>query len=141
MTLASYQVWVAGQEPAEPTTVMATSRGRAKAEYHRDIGDCWPDLPFTRLRCRKVFGRDSRLAERVAALGVSRGLAGATLGGLVECLEARDEAGQPARGRIVGTNASANFDVLFESGKHTGLRLNCHPDYLRLAEEPERLAA
>lgn len=35
-------------------TIRATTRGKAKLHYWRGIREAWPDIPFTRIRCRSL---------------------------------------------------------------------------------------
>ena len=113
----AFEVWVHGTD--WKTTVNARTAGKAKRDYHLDVIDAWPDVPYTAMRCRKLGPpQTSREFERNARY---RGLPQVKCGDRVWC--------GTAVGRIVGHNDSANFDVLFDddSPKYAGLRLNVHP--------------
>lgn len=101
-------------------TVNAHTRGQAKSWYYHEVLDAYPDLPWTAIRARKA-GRP-RTSPDFARNARYRGWAGVQCGQRV--LVGR------ARGVIVGHNASANFEVLFDrdSPQYAGLRLSCHPD-------------
>lgn len=100
-------------------TINARTRGKAKSAYHLDLSDPWPNIPFTALRCRKIG--PTYTSKAFVQNARYRGLPGARCGQRVKVGD--------AYGSIVGHNASANFDVLFdEGGKYGGLTLNCHPD-------------
>lgn len=107
-----------------PKTINARKRSQAKAQYFRDLRDAWPDIPFTALRCRKL-GR-AHTSERFKQNALYRGLPS------VECGQ-RVKVGA-SQGFIVGHNASANFDVLFDDddARWAGLTLNVHPSELVL---------
>ena len=120
--LFAWEVSVKGTEWTK--IVNARTRGRAKRDYHLDVRDAWPDVPYTAMRCRKIgaphtsesFKRNARYREMPA----------------VRCGQ-RVKVGE-ARGVIAGHNDSANFDVLFDddSPKYAGLTLNCHPSGIEL---------
>lgn len=114
----SFEVSVKGTDWTR--TVNARTAGQAKSEYHRDLCDPWPDIPFTAIRCRKIG--EPHTSERFNHNARYRGMPDVKCGQRVKVGE--------ARGVIVGHNSSANFDVLFDgdSPKYAGLRLNCHPD-------------
>jgi hypothetical protein len=122
----AYEVSVVGRDWSQ--VVNASTRGRAKKEYHRDLLDSWPDIPFTALRARKLGPAQSssafiRCAEyRGVSLRCGQAVA-------VHC-----GPGVLGRGVVVGHNASANFDVLFDadSPRHAGLRLNVHPSEIEV---------
>lgn len=99
--------------------INAHSAGQAKADYWRDVRECW-DVPFTAMRCRKLGKPETSSAFIRNA--VYRGLPDVRCGQRVNVGN--------ATGVIVGHNSSANFDVLFDtdSPRFAGLRLNVHPD-------------
>jgi hypothetical protein len=100
-------------------TVNARTSGQAKRDYHLDVIDAWPEVPFTAMRCRKLG--PPQTSERFVHNAQYRGLPD------VKCGQ-RVMVGN-ASGVIVGHNSSANFDVLFEEdSKYPGMKLNCHPD-------------
>lgn len=105
------------------TIYNASSRGKALVQYLLDVRDCWPDVQFTDLRARKVGGPHT--SEQFIRNARYRGLPKVRCGQRVKVGE--------AYGAIVGHNACANFDVLFdEGGKHSGLTLNVHPSGMEL---------
>ena len=99
--------------------IHATSPGKAKREYWRDIHESWEDVPFTAIRVRVVGPPQTSDAFRRTA--EYRGVPFARVGMAVKVGE--------WNGRIIGNNASANFDILFDDGPHAGLTLNCHPNW------------
>lgn len=123
VSVYAFEVTVAGK-PEWGQTINASSAGKAKSEYHQLLLDCYPEVPFTALRCRMVGApKSSREFVRCAAY---RGLPAVRCGQKVKV--------GAATGVIVGHNASANFDVLFDeaSPKYAGLRLNVHPSSLEV---------
>ena len=105
--------------PEWATVINAPSAGKAKVEYFRDLHDAWDCYKFTDVRCRKIGApHTSDQFKRTAAY---RGLPGLRCGARVkvgECL-----------GTVVGSNCSANFDVLFDADapRYGGMTLNVHP--------------
>lgn len=99
--------------------VNARTSGQAKRDYHLDVRDAWPDVPYTAMRCRKIGAPHT--SERFKHNARYRGMPEVQCGQRVKVGE--------ARGVIVGHNESANFDVLFDadSPKYANLKLNCHP--------------
>ncbi len=122
----SYEIFVAGK-PEWARTINARSLGQAKSEYWRELIDAWPDIPFTDIRGRKVGHPTTDFRFRCTAQ--FRGIPGVQCGDRV--LVGDD------LGTIVGSNASANFDVLFDldSPKYPGLRLNVHPRSITIQEK------
>jgi hypothetical protein len=123
VSVFAFEVSVAGTDWRR--VINARTSGQAKYLYHLDILDPYPDLPFTSLRCRKV-GRPESSRDFIRNAEY-RGLPKARCGDPVRV--------GSATGVIVGHNASANFDVLFDddSPKYAGLRLAVHPDELEAA--------
>jgi hypothetical protein len=98
--------------------INTTTRGKAKSEYFRDLKESW-DIPFKDIRVRKL-GCPVQ-TDGFLHTAKYRGVADvAKIGGKVKV--------NGSIGYIVGNNASANFDVLFEDGPYKGLTLNCHPN-------------
>jgi hypothetical protein len=106
--------------------VNAHTRGKAKREMWLSVTDCYPDVPFTAMRARKrgvpVTTDDFRRTANY------RGRPAVRCGDRVTCRGG-------GRGVVVGSNSSANFDVLFDldSPLYAGQRLNCHPYDLTFA--------
>lgn len=100
--------------------INARTRGRAKYQYHRDVTDAWPDVPFTAIRARKIG--EAHTSPDFIRNAQYRGLPAVRCGQRVTVGN--------ARGLIVGHNSSANFDVLFDddSPRYAGETLNCHPN-------------
>lgn len=107
------------------TMINARNRGSAKAEYWRDVRECW-DVPFTAMRARKIG--EPYTSEGFIRNAAYRGLPNAHCGQRVMV--------GSASGVIVGHNSSANFDVLFDddSPRFAGMRLNVHPDDCKLVD-------
>jgi len=106
--------------PESGYSINALSAGKAKSAYHADIKDSYPNLPYTAIKSRKE-GLASTSAE-FKSMAEYRNIPFAKCG-----MAVRFQNG--ATGLIAGHNASANLDVLFTSGEHTGLILNCHPHH------------
>lgn len=104
--------------------VNARTSGQAKRDYHLDVRDAWPDVPYTAMRCRKIGAPHT--SERFEHNARYRGMLDVKCGQRVKVGE--------ARGVIAGHNESANFDVLFDddSPKYAGMKLNCHPSSVEL---------
>jgi hypothetical protein len=116
--LRAFEVGVKGTDWTR--TVHALTAGKAKADYLRDVSEPWPDVKFTDITCRCLGGPVTDDGFRKTA--TYRGVPFAKIG-------MRVEVGGDA-GQIAGNNSSANFDVLFTAGKHKGLTLNCHPNWM-----------
>lgn len=120
--LSAYEVSVKGTDWTQ--IVNARTAGKAKREYHLQVVDAWPDVPYTAMRCHKIGAPQTTEAFRRNA--AYRGMPDVRCGQRVTVGE--------ARGAIVGHNASANFDVLFDddSPKYAGMKLNVHPESITL---------
>jgi hypothetical protein len=116
-----FLVSVAGTEWAE--YVNERTAGRAKVRYWRRVIDAWPDVPFTKMRARRVGAPHT--SEQFKRNARYRGLPELTCG---DCVRVGD-----AHGVIVDHDASANFVVLFDedSPKYAGSTLSVHPSELR----------
>lgn len=113
----AFEVSVTGTDWTQ--IVNARTPGKAKREYHRQVIDAWPDVPYTAMRCRKLGG--PRTSERFRHNARYRGMPD------VECGQRVTVNGNA--GTIVGHNESANFNVLFDDDaeKYAGMTLNVHP--------------
>ncbi len=111
----------------EHTYINAASPGKAKLQFLLDLDGCFPDLRFTDLRVRKLKAPHTSLSFIRNAR--YRGLEDLKCGQKVRVGE--------AFGTVVGHNASANFDVLFDekSPKYPGQRLSVHPAELQVINE------
>lgn len=114
MRLRSYLCGVRGK-PEWERTIIHSSPGKAKYEYLLDIQESWPDVNFPDLTCH--VGGPIRTPESFVRVANSRGVPFARCGMAVEV--------GGRKGHLVGSNDSANFNVLFESG-HVE---NCHPKW------------
>lgn len=101
------------------------TRGQAKADYWRHVTDAWPDVPFLKIRARKVGAPVS--SEQFIRNAVYRGMPDARCGDQVKVGD--------CNGVIVGHNSSANFDILFSDGKWAGMTLNVHPSSVSIVRE------
>jgi hypothetical protein len=117
--------------PWGPTVINSTTAGKAKHEYFRDASDPWPDVRFIDIRVRKVGG--PRTTEAFVRNAKYRGMPD------VKCGQRVTVNGN--FGWIVGHNSSANFDVLFDTGKWAGATLNVHPSEIVLVDDRAAQAA
>ncbi len=97
------------------TVINELSSGRAKSEFMRHLD--MDTIPFTDVRVR-TLGQPVT-TEGINRVAKYRGVPFVKAG-------MRCQVGESG-GSIVGHNASANFDVLFEDGPYKGQTLNCHP--------------
>ena len=118
----AFEVTVVGTDWKQ--VVNAHTAGQAKHYYWRKVTDPWPDIPFTAIRARKLGAPQS--TEQFKHTAKYRGLPE------IECGQ-RVRVGE-SEGVIVGSNDSANFDVLFDtnSARYGGQRLNVHPREITL---------
>lgn len=130
-TCYAFEVWHV-LKPEWARTINARSRGKAKSQYLRDISESW-DADYRDICCRKI-GRPVT-SERFRENAKYRGMPE------VECGQ-RVKIGESC-GVIVGHNASANFDVLFDDDapKYAGLTLNCHPQSVEILGHNVRVMA
>lgn len=102
------------------TTVHSRNSNAAKSEFLSNIRDCCPDAKYTDVRVRRLGEPQSD--ERFEQTARYRGVPLARIGMRVIV--------GTASGVIVGSNSSANFDVLFDDdSEYRGARLNCHPTW------------
>ncbi len=122
----AYHVWVADR-PEFRKTINARTAGKAKAEFLNDLLDAGWDYRFTDLRVRCV-GR-CHTPEGFQRTAAYRGMP------TLKCGQ-RVIVGR-SHGIIVGHNASANFDVLFDDDapRFAGQKLNVHPSDITLEDE------
>lgn len=121
MNIRAYQVWITGREE-NASVINAETIGKAKAEYFHEVLDCLPDLKFTSLRCRMVGAPVTDESFRRTAR--NRGLPSLLCGDRVRV--------NGCEGVVVKNNPSANFDVVFESGRYAGRRLSVHPSEMEI---------
>jgi hypothetical protein len=117
--------------PWGPTVINSTTAGKAKQQYHRDVSDPWPDVRFIDIRVRKIGG--PRTTDAFVRNATYRGMPDVKCGQRVKV--------NGNFGWIVGHNSSANFDVLFDSGKWAGATLNVHPSEIVLVDDRAAKAA
>lgn len=125
----AFEVWLAGDQFSESHKYSTNARtaGQAKMDFMRMLDGCCGKLPWTKLRVKKIGG--PKTSEQFVRNAVYRGLPEVRCGDPVRVGE--------AHGIIVGHNASANFDVLFDgdSPEYAGMRLNVHPSECVFATE------
>jgi hypothetical protein len=110
------------------TIYNTTTAGRAKREHQLSVSDAWPDIEFTAIRVRKLGAPHTSAEFRRNAR--YRGLPQVRCGQRVELPLV---CGGSAFGTIVGHNASANFEVLFDDDSAlAGRTCNVHPEELRI---------
>ena len=120
----AFHVWCADR-PDFCRTINARSAGKAKTAYLDNLKDAGWGYKFTDLRVKKVGPPET--SEGFRRNAAYRGVPD------VECGQ-RVIVGD-GRGVIVGHNASANFNVLFDddSPKYAGMVLNVHPGEVQYA--------
>lgn len=111
------------------STVNHWTASKARYEYLLEVWEAWPDISFADVTVRKIGPAHTSAAfERTAAY---RGLPTLRCGARVAVHTGNGR----AMGTVVGSNDSANFDVLFdEDGCFKGARLNVHPGEMRIIE-------
>lgn len=113
-------------KPEWGQTINARTAGAAKAEYHRDLREAWPDIPFTELRCQRIGAPHS--SGDFLRNANYRGLPNIRCGDKVLVGD--------AGGVIVGHDMSCNFRVLFDVGtKYANQTLSVHPSELQIQEK------
>lgn len=113
---------IAGRFDGHETIYNCTSRGQAKHMHYLNVSDPWPDVRYIDVRARKI-GAPHTSADFVRNAAY-RGMP------YVQCGVSVKVGDQD--GVIVGHNASANFDVLFHTGKHKGIVMNVHPSEVKV---------
>lgn len=123
MQVFAFACWHKSRDESTADIYNATTRSKARYQYWLDIREPWPDVKLVDLKVRKIGGPHS--SEHFVANAKYRGMPD------VRCGQ-RVRVGECGEGVIVGHNASANFDVLFQSGRWSGQTLNCHPASVEL---------
>lgn len=125
MEVFAFEVSILG-DPDSVSTINAKSRGQAKSRYYTDLIDVLPELSFTELRTRKIGPPVTTKAFQHTA--AYRGMPNVKCGQKVRVGD--------SLGVIVGSNCSANFDVLFDESDrdYPGKILNVHPAGLELVD-------
>ena len=105
------------------TVINARSRGKAKSQYYRSVTESW-EIDYRDIRSRKIGNPTT--SESFIHNAKYRGMPDVRCGQPVKVLE--------NKGIIVGHNASANFNVLFDddSPHYAGLTLNVHPNDIEI---------
>ncbi len=119
LPIRSFHVWPKDR-PDWGRSVNATSSGMAKMDLFASLKDAGWGYRYTDLRSRVEGAPVS--TDRFQHCAEYRGVPFAKCGMRVRFSDG-DE------GVIQGHNSSANFNILFTSGKHKGLTLNCHPNW------------
>jgi hypothetical protein len=102
----AYSVWPIDR-PHWATTINASSIGRAKSEYFRNLLDAWPDYQYCELRAKKIGAPQTD--DRFLSCARYRGVPELRCG-------MRIRTGN-REGIVVGHDASANFIVEFNDGR------------------------
>lgn len=101
------------------TVLNRESAGQAKADYFRNIAR-EVGAKYTDIRIRRLGGPVT--TDGIVRTAKYRGVPFARAGMRVKV--------ENDYGRIVSHNDSANWDVLFETGRWAGETLNCHPNWM-----------
>ena len=104
-------------------TVNGLTAGKVRYDYLLDVRESYPEATFADIRVRKLG--PAVTTEAFKRTATYRGMPD------LRCGEAVSVNGR--RGRVVGNNDSANFDVCFIDGDWAGCTLNVHPSELRRA--------
>lgn len=129
LVISAFACWHKSRDESMASIVNSTTHGKARYKYFLDISDCCPDLKIMDIRVRKVGG--PRSSEQFIRNAKYRGMPDVRCGQRVRVKDT-GEGDVVGEGVIVGHNSSANFDVLFETGRFAGQTLNCHPCGLEL---------
>lgn len=97
-------------------SVYALTRSKARYQYWKDIVEVWDGVKLANVTARAVPVSISQDARIVFA---ARGIPEAFIGMTIKVNE--------KEGFIIGVNASANLDVLFNAGTKQESIGNCHP--------------
>jgi len=120
--LFAFAVRVAGDDSGVEAIVHHRTASQAKGEHWRSIRDF---ARFTDMRVRKVGPPQTSSAFTRTA--IYRGMPDLRCGDRVRVGD--------AEGFVVGSNESANFDVLFDDDSiYPGMVLNCHPGDLQILQ-------
>jgi len=114
----AFACWHKSRDESTASIYNAWTRSKARYQFWLDIRDCWSEVKLMDLNVRKIGGPHS--SERFIHNAKYRGMPD------VRCGQ-RVKVGAEGEGVIVGHNSSANFDVLFDTGRWAGQTLNCHP--------------
>ena len=122
----AFEVWDS-KSPDHRTVINHRTSGAARYDFLQDVRDCWPDAKYTDMRARKIGPPHTSAAFiRTARY---RGMPDLRCGDSVTV--------NGEQGFVVGSNDSANFNVLFDqSSNWRGCILNVHPSELRLTPQP-----
>lgn len=121
-TVSAFACWHKSRDESTATTINALTAGKARYQFWLDIREPCPDVKLTDLRVRKVGAAHS--SEQFIRNAKYRGMPDVRCGHRVRT--------NGCDGIIVGHNSSANFNVLFDSGRYAGQTLNVHPSEIEL---------
>lgn len=124
--IRSYACWHRLHDESTASIVNALTAGKARYRYLLDIREPLPDVQLADIRVRSHGPAHS--SDDFRRCATKRGLPDARCGDRVKV--GSDE------GWIVGHNSSANFDVLFDTGRYAGQTLNCHPSTVEFRRDP-----
>lgn len=116
ITARWYTVWHK-DKPEWATSTNSRSAGAARYEVFRSYRDAYPDVKLIDFRSR-LMGKPST-SDAFIRCAESRGVS-------FRCGD-RVKIRDGDEGIITGHNASANFEILFTTGKHAGRKLSSHP--------------
>lgn len=111
VTVRAFRCGVRGTDWEQ--VVNAESMGKAKARYWYDVHEAWPDIPYIAITC-KVYGPAFSSASFLLT-AAARGMPDLRCGQRVLLASGLE-------GVVVGSNGSANFDILV-----SGQVGNVHP--------------
>lgn len=121
-TVYAFACWHKCRDESKADMVNATTRSKARYKYWLDIREPRPDVSIMDIKVRKVGPAHS--SAQFIHNAKYRGMPDVRCGQRVRT--------NGCEGVIVGHNSSANFDVLFQSGKFAGATLNVHPSEIEL---------
>ncbi len=109
------------------STVHAFTRSKVRYKYWRNVREPWPDIKIMDIQVRTLGApRNTPAFEHTKKYrGVSFNIG------------SRVRVGD-SEGFITDQNDSANFQVMFTSGRYAGCELNCHPSEIQ--EIPQWIA-
>lgn len=122
--LSSFACRVAWAPEWGETIYNRVTAGQAKHDHFRHVHDAWDNTKFTDIRVRKIGAPHT--SQQFVRNAQYRGMPGVRCGDRVMVGD--------SAGTIAGHNSSANFNVLFHSGKYAGLTLNVHPSEIELCQ-------
>ena len=113
--VCTYHCWFSDRYGVYAQNITHVSAGKAKSAYFNDISPHCDWLKYTHIKVRSLGAPITD--EKFLNTAKYRNVPFARVGMAVEVLG--------RRGLIIGSNSSANFNVVFENGEV----LNCHPNW------------